>query len=207
VERGVRAFEQDVLDELNVEHLEIVASLDDRVAVSAELDMRDTSTLPPNTIPALRAALAARTGLTIRDALLASGHVTLPVGNIDVTLGWGDLKLRADGRDGFAAAVDRDVSVALDTAMTPHLRRKALARHLVHQIQMMRREARLNPEDRIRITVDAHGEVVEAVEEHRTYICTETLAVELRRGTPPTDWMAREADLEAARVNVAMTRA
>jgi isoleucyl-tRNA synthetase len=68
--------------------------------------------------------------------------------------------------------------------MTPALQRKALARHLVHQVQMMRKEARLNVEDRIRISVDAHGEVAEALEEHALYICTETLAVELRRGDP-----------------------
>src|SRR5207247_10511642 len=76
--RGARLFERDVLEELNVERLEIVASLDDQIVVTAELDMRDTSTLPPNTVPALRAALAARAGKAVRDSLLATGHVTLP---------------------------------------------------------------------------------------------------------------------------------
>ena len=91
--------------------------------------------------------------------------------------------------------------------MTPDLQRKALARHLVHQIQMMRKEARLNVDDRIRISVDAHDEVAEAIEQHSRYICAETLAVELRRGSPPKDWMTREVDLEGARVNVAVVRA
>jgi isoleucyl-tRNA synthetase len=207
VERGVRAFERDVLDELNVERLEVVDGLADRVAISVELDLRDTSSLPPNAVPALRAALAARGGQGVREALLARGQVALPVHGVEVTLGWADLKLRAEGRDGFAAAVDRDVSVALDTSLTPHLRRKGLARHLVHQIQMMRKEARLGVDDRIRVSVDARGELGEAVEEHRAYICAETLAVELRRGSPPTGWMARAADLEEAPVDVAMTRA
>jgi len=207
VERGVRAFEPELLEELNVERLELVASLADHVAVSAELDLRDTSTLPPNIIPALRAALAARTGEAVRDSLLAGGQVSLPAGNIEVPLGWADVKLRAEGRDGFAAAVDRDVTVALDTTVTPHLRRKAVARHLVHHIQMMRKEARLNADDRIRISVDAQGEVAEAIAEHEAYVCTETLAVELRRGSAPANWTASEADLEMARVAVAMSRA
>jgi hypothetical protein len=55
--------------------------------------------------------------------------------------------------------------------------------------------------------VDAHGEVAEAIEEHELYICGETLAVELRYGSPPAEWMAREVDLEEARVNVAVGRA
>ncbi len=207
VERAVRAFELDILDELNVERLETVASLDDHIDVSAELDVDDTSTLPPNAVPALRAALAARPGRIVRDALLATGHVSFPVGDVEVRLGWADLKFIVESREGFATAADRDVILALDTRMTPELRRKALARHLVHQIQMMRKEARLNVDDRIRISVDAHGEVAEAIEEYSLYICGETLAVELRCGTPPSDWMTREVDLEEARVLVAVGRA
>ena len=207
VVRAVRAFELDILDELNVERLETVPSLDDRVALSVELDMDDTSTLPPNAVPALRAALAARPGRMVRDALLAVGHVTLPVGDVEVRLGWADLNFRVEAREGFAAAADRDVIVALDTTMTPDLRRKALARHLVHQIQLMRKEARLNVDDRIRISVDARGEVAEAIEEHSLYICGETLAVELRCGSSPSGWLTRAVDLEEARVNVALGRA
>ena len=182
-------------------------SLDDRVAISVELDLDDTSTLPPNAVPALRAALAARPGRTVRDALLATGAIALAVGDVEVRLGWADLRFTVEGRDGFAAAADRDVMVALDTTMTADLRRKALARHLVHQIQMMRKEAGLDVDDRIRIAVDAHGEVAEAVEEHSRYICGETLAVELRYGSPPDSWVAREVDLEEARIHVALIRA
>ena len=97
--------------------------------------------------------------------------------------------------------------VALDTTMTPDLQRKALARHLVHQIQLMRKEARLNVDDRIRISMDARGDVAEAIEEHSRYICGETLAVELRCGSAPGGWLTREVDLEEARVNVAVGRA
>ncbi len=207
VERAVRAFESDILDELNVERLETVPTLADRVAVSVELDVADTSALPPNAVPTLRAALAARPGATVRDALLAAGHVTIPVGDVEVRLGWTDLRVRVEGRAGFAAAADREVIVALDTTMTPDLQRKALARHLVHQIQLMRKEARLNVDDRIRVWVDAHGDVAGAIEEHSRYIRGETLAVELRCGAPPDGWLTREVDLEEARVNVAVARA
>jgi isoleucyl-tRNA synthetase len=141
VGRAARAFELDIRDELNVERLETVPSLDDRL------------------------------------------------------------------RERFATAADRDVIVALDTTMTPELRRKALARHLVHQIQLMRKDARLNVDDRIRISVDARGEVAEAIEEHARYIRGETLAVELRCASAPADWMARVVDLEESRVTVAVGRA
>jgi isoleucyl-tRNA synthetase len=72
---------------------------------------------------------------------------------------------------------------------------------------MMRKEAGFNVEDRIRLAVDARGEVAEAIEEHSRYICGETLALELRCGSPPAEWTTREVDLEEARVTVAMNRA
>jgi isoleucyl-tRNA synthetase len=151
--------------------------------------------------------LATCSGRVVRDALLATGRVTVPLGDAEVALGWADFKITVRGRDGFAAPADRDVVVVLDTGITPALRRKAVARHLVHQIQMMRKEARLNVEDRIRVAVDPVGEAAEAIDEHRAYVCGETLAVELRLGPPPEGWMAREADLDGARVSVGLTRA
>jgi isoleucyl-tRNA synthetase len=208
VERGARAFERDILDELNVERLETAESLDDQLTVAVELDAAATaSTLPPSAVPALRSALATRSGKAVRDALLATGRVTVPLGDAEVALGWADFKITVRGRDGFAAAADRDVVVVLDTGITPALRRKAVARHLVHQIQMMRKEARLSVEDRIRVAVDTVGEAAEALDEHRAYVCGETLTVELRRGPAPEGWMAREAELDGARVSVALTRA
>ncbi len=207
VERGARAFEPDILDELNVERLETTESLDALLTVAVELDVSDASTLPPNAVPALRSALATCSGKAVRDSLFATGRVTIPLGDAEVALGWADFKITVQGRDGFAAAADRDVVVVLDTGITPALRRKAVARHLVHQIQMMRKEARLNVEDRIRVAVDPVGEVAEAIDEHRAYVCGETLAVELRLGPSPEGWMAREADLDGTRVSVALTRA
>ena len=165
--------------------LDSAEGLDDLLTLAVELDVRDASTLPPNAVPALRAALATRSGKEVRDELLASGRVTLPLGDAEVALGWADVKITVQGRDGFAAAVDRDVVVVLDTRITPALRRKAVARHLVHQIQMMRKEARLNVEDRIRVAVNPVGEAAEAIDEHRAYVCDETLAVELAAAPRP----------------------
>jgi isoleucyl-tRNA synthetase len=207
VERAARDFEPDILDELNVERLETATSLDAPVTIAVELGIEDASTLPPNAVPALRAGLAARPARTVRDALLATGGVTLPVGDVEVRLGWADLDFTVDGRAGFAAAADRDVIVALDTAMTPDLRRKAVARQLVHQIQMMRKDARLDVDDRIRVVVEARGDVAEAIQEHSLYIQGETLAMELSCGVSPGDWMTRDVDLEGARVHVALARA
>jgi hypothetical protein len=55
--------------------------------------------------------------------------------------------------------------------------------------------------------VDVDRSTTEAIEEHSVYICAETLTVELHHGSPPPGWMARETDIEGARIHVAVARA
>ena len=207
VARGVRLFERDVLDELNVERLEIVPDLDDEIDVSIALDVSDPSALPPGAVSAIRADLAGREARALRGELLSAGRVEVSAGGQAIALGWADLDVRVRGRDGFAAAAEREVVVALDTAVTPALHRKAIARHLVHQVQMLRKEAGLHVADRIRLAVHGDGEVARALDEHRDYVCAETLADELRRAAPSEGWLARGADLGDTRVTIGLIRA
>lgn len=48
------------------------------------LGVEDTASLPPNAVPALRAALAVQPGRTARETLLAAGHVSLLAGTVEV---------------------------------------------------------------------------------------------------------------------------
>jgi isoleucyl-tRNA synthetase len=70
------------------------------------------------------------------------------------------------GEGGFASASEADITVALDTVLTGALRRKGVVRHLVHQVQLLRKSAGLNVDDRIDVFVAADDAVRAAVEEH-----------------------------------------
>ena len=65
------------------------------------LGVEDTASLPPNAVPALRAALAAQPGRIARETLLAAGHLSLLAGTVEVRLGWAALELTVEGRAGF----------------------------------------------------------------------------------------------------------
>src|SRR5262249_58022659 len=80
VARGVRLFERDVQDELNVERLEIVPDLDDEIDVSIALDVSDPSALPPGAVSAIRADLAAREAGGPRGQSPAAGRREVPAG-------------------------------------------------------------------------------------------------------------------------------
>ena len=110
--------------------------------------------------------------------LLREGDFRLADGRVHVgawTLEPDEFELRTRAREGFA--------VALDTDVTPDLRLEGVVRDVIRQVNEMRKEAGLEVTDRIRLTFpEGDGDVTEAFRRHGEWIASETLAVELRPG-------------------------
>ncbi|HYG84204.1 MAG TPA: isoleucine--tRNA ligase [Verrucomicrobiae bacterium] len=71
------------------------------------------------------------------------------------------------------------VSVELDTAITPELKREGMAREVIRLVQNGRKQAGYDVDDRIILTITTEDkELAKAVSEHSKVIKTETLAVE-----------------------------
>ncbi len=79
-----------------------------------------------------------------------------------------------------SAALSGDAGVVvLDTTVTPELEAEGLARDLVRQVQVARREAGLEVSDRISLKVTVPSDWYYAVSTHDAFIRTETLATSL----------------------------
>jgi isoleucyl-tRNA synthetase len=83
----------------------------------------------------------------------------------------------------LAVANVRDVTLVLDTAVTPELEAEGWARDTVRHVQQYRKELDLNIEDRIhlRYTTES-GPLGRAVSAWRDYIMAETLALSMEPG-------------------------
>jgi isoleucyl-tRNA synthetase len=74
---------------------------------------------------------------------------------------------------------DKGTEVMLDTRLTTELKQEGLGREVVRLVQDQRKEAGLEPEDRIVLYLGTDSEVLrQAIEANRAYIAGETLAVE-----------------------------
>jgi isoleucyl-tRNA synthetase len=81
--------------------------------------------------------------------------------------------------DGGAVASSGTVTVRLDTTLTPELEREGLARELISKVQGLRKDAELQVDDRIVLSVQTESEDMRAaLEEYSALLCSETLTSE-----------------------------
>jgi isoleucyl-tRNA synthetase len=78
-----------------------------------------------------------------------------------------------------AAVLPTGGFVVLNTEVTPELEAEGLARDMVRAIQQARKDAALNVSDRIRTTVNAAQNVIDALLANAELVKTETLTLEL----------------------------
>ena len=113
-------------------------------------------------------------------ARLEAGE-SLPLAGEAIALS--DVLLQRKPAPGRAIATEGDVTLVLDTALTPDLVLEGLAREFVSVLQQARKTAGLEVSDRIAVVFDSEDpDVLAAVERHGAAIAEEVLAVELERG-------------------------
>lgn len=90
--------------------------------------------------------------------------------------------------------------LSLDFTITPELKREGLVREVVRHIQAARKDAGLNVDDRIvlslKVVSDSKDELEKAIQEHLTTIAEETLAKQMADVTDGYETSARIEDTE-----------
>src|SRR5262249_58270954 len=108
--------------------------------------------------------------------LVASVQKGEPFALGEFTLESGDLVVTYRAPEGWAGVVDRGTQVAIDARITEELAREGMARDVVRQVQELRKQSKLEMEDRIALYLETESEPLrQAIEAHRDYIAGETL--------------------------------
>ena len=130
--------------------------------------------------PVVATAIGAAPAADVAAAVMAGGTVSVPLpsGSV-VTVGLDDVIVTQTPRAGWAVATDAGETVAIDTTITPELRREGLAREVVRLIQEARKSDGLDVTDRIVLRWSVRSaDLAAALTEHAGLIAGEVLAVE-----------------------------
>jgi len=191
----------EIAAELNVVSLEVLGSAGELVEVAVKPNFRALGRRFGPRTPAVAAAVTAIPPADIAATVLAGGTFAVPVDWIDepVVIGADDVIVTRTPRAGWAVAADGGETVALDTTVSPELRREGLAREVIRLVQDARKSDGLEVSDRIWLRWSARDpEMAEALTEHAGLIAGDVLAVDYGPGDGPGDGTAGPGAAEAA---------
>lgn len=208
---GLRRFEDELLEELNVKKLRILEGDE------ALVQYRFTPNLPVvgrkyrKLVPAIKAALAELKGeeaMAVARAVEAGQPFEIQVDGEPIALEPNEVLMDVTSPEGYTVAGRNRLLVALNTAVTPELRLEGQARDLVRFIQDARKAAGFDITDRIRVTLQPREGVDPAplLDVYGSYIRAETLANSLVAGSPEEGAYTVEVDLDGGRVLVGVRR-
>jgi len=132
-----------------------------------------------------------------------TGTCSTEVNGVAVTISREDVTIAAQSIEGWLVESAEELTVALDTTLTPELINEGLAREFVNRVQNMRKDAGLSVTDRIRIYFESSGRVADAVIRMSDYIKSETLATQVNTGRDSAEhWQRWEIDGEPCEIGI-----
>ena len=173
---GLRRFEAQIRDELNVKRVEFLAEGAGVVSYALRPNLPLLGKKYGQRLPALRAAIAAADPAAVVQAVRAGQGFSVEAQGERFELRPEEVLVDARSPEGLAAAEDGGVLVAFDTALTRELLLEGMARDLVRGVQDARKNAGFEVSDRIALSFDLAGDAREAAQTWQGFIAEETLA-------------------------------
>src|SRR5690606_37060207 len=193
-EQAVQRHRDQILDELNVKSLELLARDAKLVSYRIKPNLPLLGKRYGKLIPAIREYLAKADAAAIAAAAARGETQHAEIGGQRVELPPEALLIETSSAEGFACAEEAGYLVGLDTTLTDELRREGLARELVRAVQDARKQAGLDVADRIVLEIDGDAAVAEALAAHRDYVMSETLASRWARPSDTHAFVVEQED-------------
>jgi isoleucyl-tRNA synthetase len=98
--------------------------------------------------------------------------------------------------------------VALDVNVTDELREEGIAREFINRIQNLRKDSGFDVTDKIRLTIQKHAAINNAIEKHKAYIAAQTLAVDILLVDKCDETVSKSVDIDEEIITfMALTKA
>ena len=195
-----------IADELNVKSVEFV---DDARAFTSYKIKPQLRTLGPRygkLLGKISAYLAQADGNDVVDTFDRGEKLTFDVDGTNVELAREDTLIEPMQKPGFMAESEGDLTVVLDTNLTPELIEEGFVREVISKIQTMRKEAGYEVTDRISVTCATDEKLAAIIARGEKEICRAVLAEKLEMGTPASDAYVKEWNINGENAVLATRR-
>ncbi len=175
-------YQEIICDELNVK---AVSFTDDVRAFTTYTFKPQLKTVGPRygkSLNGIRAHLAEMDGSRAMEELEEKGNLTFDVNGVSVVLSKEDLLIDMAQTEGYVSDGDNEITVVLDTKLTPALIEEGFIREIISKVQTMRKEADFEVTDKINVYCRGNEKIAELLVSHKDEIQPEVLALDIRIG-------------------------
>ncbi|WP_167617155.1 isoleucine--tRNA ligase [Maribellus sediminis] len=184
-----------ILAEVNVKEVEF---LTDTAGVIKKKIKPNFKTLGPKYGKMMK-QIAAAVNQFDQNAITAfenAGEYEIATGDEKIVITLEDVEIHTEDIPGWTVATEGHMTIALDINVTEDLKEEGIAREFINKIQNLRKESNFEVTDRIRLRIEKHDAFNTALENHKEYICVQTLADELTLVDMVDPAIAKEAEID-----------
>ncbi len=175
-------FVEIIEDELNVKKVTFTDDVREFTTYTFKPQLKTVGPKYGKQLGAIRNALAQLDGNAAMDFLKERGSLDFDFDGTKVSLGEDDLLIEMTQKEGFVAEADQNMTVVIDTNLTPELIDEGFVRELVSKIQTMRKEAGFEVMDRIIVYEDGNDKLADILTRFGDEIKTDVLADDIKTG-------------------------
>jgi isoleucyl-tRNA synthetase len=205
---AVEKFDSHLREELNVKKITVRDSVADMCTIEVSLNKKLAGPKYGKQLSAVAAALEAADHVAVAARVEDGFSVELRVADRTMHLEAAEIKVtRSYGQD-WVAAADSGTVVLLDKRITDDLRKEGIARDVVRFVQVARKDAGLELEDRIVLSLRSESDLLKAaVCAYDAYIAAETLATEITDASLDDPMGSSEVNVAGQPLHIELRRA
>jgi isoleucyl-tRNA synthetase len=175
-------YKEIIEDELNVKEVEFTNDVRAYSSYSFKPQLKTVGPKYGRLLGKIKQALSEVDGNTAMDELNEKGQLTFDFDGEAVELTKDDLLIEIAQTEGFESGNDGDITVVLDTNLTPELVEEGFMREIISKIQTMRKEAGFEVMDKITVYSDGNDKIAELISKNEDTVKNDVLATEIVTG-------------------------
>ena len=173
-----------IADELNVKEVRFVDDASSFISYRVKPQLKTLGPRYGKLLPKINQYLA---GKGVGNAVVAAHNrgesYSFDIDGTEISLAAEDVLVSTEENAGFVTVTEHDLSVVLDTNLTPELIEEGFVREIVSKVQTMRKEAGFEVTDHIVLSHHGNSRIESIFAKHGAEIAADTLADSIKLGS------------------------
>lgn len=176
-------YKEIIEDELNVKKVDFTQDIRSFTSYNFKPQLKTVGPKYGKQLGGIKEYLSKLDGNAAMDELNTSGVLKFEAAGTQVELTKEDLLIEMVQQEGYVSENGNNITVVLDTNLTPELIEEGNVREVISKVQTMRKEADFEVMDKITLYIDKNETIADIVVRNKDYILSEIMANDIVTGS------------------------